>query len=277
MPALALYVFILVIPSLRGIAYSFTDWNGVSAAFNFVGLDNFARLVTDPFGRGAVMNTVLLATGITVLQVITGLLLALALNSAIKGRNFLRVLFFAPVMVMPVVTSYLWKYILGGSGALNQILQAVGLSQVAQPWLGQRETALVWIILVAVWQGAGVTMAIYLAGLQTIPREIREAVDLDGAGPWARLWYITMPLLRPATSVATLLVLIGSLKLFDQVWVLTQGGPANSTDTLATTIYRTSFAFGEFSYGVTLAVALSLIVAVIAIIQQRVANRRTSA
>ena len=274
LPAAAFYVFVVVAPGLQGVVYSFTDWNGINLNFDFIGFDNYVRLVNDPIAQGAIVHTLIIAAGITIIQVGLGLVLALALHTQIRGRNIYRALFFAPVLIMPIVTSYLWKYILGTTGPLNQILDGVGLGFLKQAWLGEQETALTWIILVSVWQGCGVSMAIFLAGLESIPVELLEASELDGAGRISKFRNIMLPLLGPAMSVSTLLVLISSIRSFDQVWILTQGGPAYKTDTLATRMYASAFQLGEFSYGVTFAVVLALIVAVLAIIQQQFVRRR---
>jgi len=262
-----MFIVIVVVPSWRGAFYSLTDWDGISRTFNFIGLENFARVFTDSAAGSAVINTGLYAVGITVIQNFVGLGLALGVNSAIRSRNVLRVLFFAPAVVTPLVVANLWQYILAPQGALNTFLDAVGLSGLSQDWLGDSHLALPAIITVVVWQFSGYSMVIFLAGLQSIPEEIFEASSLDGAGPVSRFWYIVRPLLAPAFTINLMLSLIGGLKLFDQVLVMTQGGPGTATESLSTIAYKDAFQFGEFGYSTALAVVLTVFVAIASIIQ----------
>jgi raffinose/stachyose/melibiose transport system permease protein len=174
----------------------------------------------------------------------------------------------------PVVTAALWKYILAPDGALNSLLGSVGLASQQRGWLGDQTLALWCVVGVIVWQFAGYSMVIFLAGMQNIPPEIDEAAAVDGAGPVRRFWRITVPLLRPAITINLMLSIIGGLKLFDQVWVMTAGGPGDATETLSTLIYRNAFQFGEFSYSIALAIVLTVFVAVISGGQYRLLEGR---
>lgn len=268
-PALALYLFVLLIPTVRGGILGFTDWDGLSADFNFVGLKNFATVLTDPDSLRAIGVTLTIAIAITVIQNLVGLLIALGVNSRIKSRNVLRVFFFAPAVMTPVVTAYLWKYIFTPEGPLNSLLSMLGLGALRQDWLGDPTWALVSIIIVIVWQFAGYSMVIFLAGLQGIPEELLEAAEMDGAGPFRKFWSVTRPLLAPAITINLMLSIIGGLKLFDQVWVMTGGGPGGATNTLSTLIYRNAFQFGEYGTSIAMALILLVMVAVISGIQYR--------
>ena len=270
LPAIALYAFIVVIPGVQGISYAFTDWDGLSPEITFVGFDNIVEVLGDPASRLALMNTLLIAVGYTVAQNVFGLLLALGVSSRIKTASPLKILFFAPVVMTPVVVASLWQYILAEQGPFNMILRVLNLGSLTQPWLGQTGTALVSIVVILVWQFAGYSMVIYLAGLQGIPEEIVEASQLDGAGPLRRFWSVTFPLLAPAVTINFMLSLIMSLKIFDQVFVLTGGGPGGSTHTLSTLMYRDAFGYGDFGAGVALGVLLLVLVACLSIIQYRV-------
>ena len=263
LPALLLFAFVVLVPSARGVYYAFTDWDGLDPHFVLVGMHNFAEMLGDPVALQAVWHTLLIAVSITIIQNGLGLLLALGVNSAIKSRNVLRVFLFAPAVVTPVVTAYLWRNLLGPDGAVNSLLGAVGLGGWRQDWLGDPQLALWSIVAVIVWQYAGYSMAIFLAGLQSVPREIYEAADLDGAGPVRRFWSVIGPLLAPAFTVNLMLSIIGGIKLFDQVYALTGGGPGHATDTLSTLIYKDAFTLGEFGYSIALAVVLTAIVAVV--------------
>jgi raffinose/stachyose/melibiose transport system permease protein len=262
LPAMLLFAFVVLVPSARGVYYAFTDWDGLDPNFSLIGLGNFTAMVGDPVARQAIGHTLLIAVSITIIQNGLGLLLALGVNSAIKSRNVLRVFLFAPAVVTPIVTAYLWRNLLGPDGAVNSLLGAVGLGGWRQDWLGDPGLALWSIVAVIVWQFAGYSMVIFVAGLQSISRDIYEAADLDGAGPVRRFWSVTRPLLAPAFTVNLMLSIIGGIKLFDQVYALTLGGPGHATDTMSTLIYKDAFTLGEFGYSIALAVVLTIIVAV---------------
>ena len=262
-PAMALFAFVVLIPSARGVWYAFTDWDGLDPSFAFIGLDNFRELTRDPDARQAIGNTLIIAVAITIIQNGFGLLLALGVNTVIKSRNVLRVLLFAPAVITPIVTAYLWRNLLGPGGAVNSLLGAVGLDSWQRNWLGDPELALWSVVGVIVWQFAGYSMVIFLAGLQSVPREVYEAAAIDGAGPVRRFWSVTRPLLAPAFTINLMLSIIGGIKLFDQVWALTGGGPGHATDTLSTLIYKDAFTLGEFGYSIALAVVLTIVVSVV--------------
>ncbi|MDQ7992027.1 MAG: sugar ABC transporter permease [Propionicimonas sp.] len=268
-PAVALYGFVLIVPTVRGAGYAFTDWDGISREVSPVGFDNFVRVVTDPDSRSALGVTLLIAAVVTVVQNSLGLLLALGVNTGIRSRNVLRVLLFAPAVMTPVVTAYVWKYILAPDGVLNGLLDTLGLAALRQSWLGSQGWALFSIILVIVWQFAGYSMVIFLAGLQGVPGEVLEAATMDGAGPAQRFWHVVRPFLAPAITINLMLSVIGGLKLFDQVFILTGGGPGGSTDTMSTLIYKNAFTFGEFGYSIAMALVLTVLVAAISSVQYR--------
>lgn len=259
-PALLLFAFVVLVPSARGVYYAFTDWDGLDPSFTFIGLDNFTAIADDPDALQAIWHTLLVAVAITVLQNGVGLLLALGVNTMIKTRNVLRVLLFAPAMIAQIVTAYLWRNLLGPDGAINSLLGLAGIE--GKNWLGDPDLALWMIVLVVVWQYAGYSMVIFIAGLQSIPQEIYEAAAIDGTGPIRRFWSVTRPLLAPAFTINLMLSIIGGLKLFDQVYGMTGGGPGHATDTISTLIYKDAFTLGEFGYSIALAVVLTAIVAI---------------
>ena len=277
LPAMVLFAFVVLLPSARGVYYAFTDWDGLDPNYSFIGLDNFAAVFRDPDAVQAIWHTLLIAVAITIIQNGFGLLLALGVNSAIKSRNVLRVFLFAPAVVTPIVTAYLWRNLLGPDGAVNSLLGAVGLDAWKQDWLGNPDVALWSIVGVIVWQFAGYSMVIFLAGLQSVPKEIYEAADIDGAGPVRRFWSVVRPLLAPAFTINLMLSIIGGIKLFDQVYALTGGGPGHATDTLSTLIYKDAFTLGEFGYSIALAVVLTIIVAVASTSQYFVLARNEKA
>ncbi|MFD4765894.1 carbohydrate ABC transporter permease [Streptomyces niveus] len=276
-PAMLLFAFVVLVPSTRGVYYALTDWDGLDPDFSFVGLDNFGAMFSDPDAVRAIWHTLLIAVAVTVIQNGFGLLLALGVNSVIKSRNVLRVFLFAPAVVTPLVTAYLWRNLLSPDGAVNSLLGAVGLGSWQQDWLGDPDIALWSVVGVVVWQFGGYSMVIFLAGLQSVPKEIYEAADIDGAGPVRRFWSVTRPLLAPALTINLMLSIIGGIKLFDQVYALTGGGPGHATDTLSTLIYKDAFTLGEFGYSIALAVVLTIIVAVVSAGQYFVLSRNERA
>lgn len=274
LPALAFYAFVVVVPSVAGVGAAFTNWDGLSQHSDFVGFSNFIKFFHDRVAIGSLRQTLIIAVAITILQNLVGLLLALGVRSGIRSHRVLRVIFFAPAVVAPVMTAYLWKYILAPDGALDAILGVMHLQQFQLNWLGSTDLAIWCVVAVIVWQLSGLSMVIFLAGLESIPEELMEAAELDGAGPVQRFFMVTLPMLRPAIIVTTTLTLIGGLKQFDTVWAMTSGGPAASTETLATIIFKNAFQFGSFGYSIALAVILTIIAVPISWFQYRSAHTR---
>lgn len=274
LPAGFFLVFSVIIPSVQGAVYAFTDWNGLTADFDFIGFANFTRMLSDPFASTAVVNTLLLTAITLVGQNVIGVLLALALSSQVKGRGIMRVVVFAPAVVTPLVIANLWRFILMPDGPFNAILDGLGLGWAKQIWLGDPNLVIWSISFVILWQMSGVIMVIYIAGLQNVPDELLEAAALDGAGPIRRFFSVTMPALKPAFVVSTLLCIVGGLKTFDQVWVMTRGGPGVSSQVLSTAIYQAAFLRGEFAYSTAIALVLTVITVIAAVIQQRVSRSR---
>jgi raffinose/stachyose/melibiose transport system permease protein len=234
-----------------------------------VGLSNFRDLLHDDRALGSLKNTLLLTVAIIVVQNGVGLLLALGVHTKIKSRMVLRAIFFAPVVVSPVMVAFLWKYVYNPApdAGLNGILGAVGLGALRQDWLGNPSLALWSVAGMVVWQYAGYSMVIFLAGLEGIPKDVHEAAVIDGAGPVTRFRYVVWPLLAPATTVNVMLSTIGGLKLFDQVFAATSGGPGYATETLSTVLYKEAFVFGKYGYSTAVALVLALFVAAVAFLQ----------
>jgi raffinose/stachyose/melibiose transport system permease protein len=276
-PAMLLFAFVVLVPSARGLYYAFTDWDGLDPSFSLVGLGNFVEMFSDPVAGQAIWQTLLIAVAVTVIQNGFGLLLALGVNTRIKSRNVLRVFLFAPAVITPIVTAYLWRNLLGPDGAVNSLLSTVGLRSWRQDWLGDPALALWSVVAVVVWQFGGYSMVIFLAGLQSIPQEVNEAAAIDGCGPVRRFWSVTRPLLAPAFTINLMLSIIGGIKLFDQVYALTGGGPGHATDTISTLIYKDGFTLGEFGYSIAMAVVLTIIVAVFSTGQYVVLSRNERA
>jgi raffinose/stachyose/melibiose transport system permease protein len=262
-PALLVYCAVIVYPMLVGIGYSFTNWNGLDPDFKFIGLANFYRLVGDPQVLSALKMTFLFSIVLAVVQNLVGLALALALNTQLRTRQPLRLLFFMPVILTPLIISFLWRYIFATHGPLNLMLAHLGLEGWQQNWLGEPGFAAFGVLVASSWQSIGLAMVIYIAGLQSIPVELLEAARIDGASRWQRFIYIVLPMLAPALTVTIVNSLITSMKLFDQIYVLTGGGPGYATETMSTLIYKTAFQFSETGYGSAISVVFTFVIAAV--------------
>jgi len=276
LPAILVYLVIVVYPSLAGAVYAFTDWSGIGGSAKWIGLENFKQLFTDDQSVGALRNTVLLTVFIVIVQNAVGLALALGVHARIKSKYAVRAIFFAPVVLSQVVIAFLWKYLLNPDpdSGINALLGAVGLGALQRDWLGDPGLALWAVGFTVVWQYAGYSMVIFLAGLQAVPRELEEAAAIDGAGRWMRFRKVVLPLLAPAVTINLMLSTIGGLKLFDQVFAITQGGPGYATETLSTLIYKQAFVFGNYGYSTAVALVLAILVAAVSLAQLKVLRSR---
>jgi raffinose/stachyose/melibiose transport system permease protein len=275
LPALLVYLVVVIYPSLAGAFYAFTDWSGLGGS-SFVGLDNFKKIFTDDQSFGALKNTLLLTVFIVVVQNLIGLGLALGVHTKIRSKYLLRTIFFAPAVVSPVVIAFLWKYLFNPDpdSGLNALFGFFGLGFLQHDWLGDSKLALWSVGFTVVWQFAGYSMVIFLAGLQGVPRELEEAAALDGAGRWHRFRHVVLPLIAPAVTINLMLSTIGGLKLFDQVFAITNGGPGYSTETLSTLIYKQAFVFSAYGYSTAVALVLAILVAAIAMFQLKYLRSR---
>lgn len=273
-PALVLYGLVTLYPALAGVYFAFTKWDGLSPSPEFVGLTNFRQLLHEGEALGALKNTLLIAVVTTLAQNLLGLLLALGVNAHLKSRYLLRLVFFAPVMLSPLIVAYLFQYIYSPRGFINEVLGAIGLESWQRAWLGDPGIAIWSVITVIVWQYVGYSMVIFLAGLQGVPQELYDAADIDGAAGWQRFWNVTLPLIAPAITINLTLSVIGGLKIFDQVWAMTQGGPGYATETLSVFLYRQAFGFGNYGYGMAIALVLTVVVMLVSVVQLRVLRGR---
>lgn len=274
LPALLLYSVLVIYPSLRGLTLSLTNSDGVSAG-TFVGLANYERMFSDTRALASLRNTVVYALLVTAVQTVLGVGLALWLGRLPRLRNPLRVAIFTPGMLAPLIVAFVWSYIyypLGGG--LNALLDAVGLGKFGRPWLGDATTALPAVVIVHAWMYAGHSAAIFLANYLTIPPEIVESAELDGASGWARFRHIEWPLLAPATTINTVLTMIGALKVFELPFVLTGGGPGDASRVINLEIYGQAFSGSNFGYAAALSVALLVLIVIVTALQTIVLRAR---
>ncbi|QJD84036.1 carbohydrate ABC transporter permease [Cohnella herbarum] len=262
--ALGIYIIFTVVPSLMGIYLSFTDWNSYSREVHFIGLDNFKTIFSsnENYMHG-INNTVIFTISTIVLKTMIGLLLAILVNKGIRLKNFHRVILFLPAIIPMLVVGIIFKSIFNPEyGLINEVLRALGLNQWTQHWLTDVNWAFKSIIAVDVWKGAGYIMVILLAGIQAISHSYYEAADIDGAGAWKKFRFITVPLLMPALMVTTVLNLLYGLKIFDTVYVLTNGGPGYATDVVYTQVFS-QFTLGSYGVGTALITVLFLIMTIL--------------
>lgn len=264
-PALAVFLLFFITPTIIGFYYSFTDWNINAEQIRFNGLDNYIELFKEPRLKTALINTLIFAAVVTLMQNFLGLGLALILNEALKLRNLLRMIFFLPYVIAPIVIGYIFRAIYHPEhGIVNTVLDHIGLHFMAQDWLNDPKYALFSIILTDLWRVAGFSMVVYLAGLQFIPKDLIESSSMDGAQYWQRFRSIIFPLLAPALTVNVLLSMIGSMKVFEMVMVLTEGGPGYTTEVFYTYI-RGMFSTGLFGYATAVNVVLFVLVTIVGV------------
>jgi len=268
LPGIALVVAIHYVATGIGGFFAFTNWTGIGS-FKITGWQNFEVIFKDPTKVGALSNTLFLAFGSVLLGNVAGLVIALGLNRVLKTRYILRTLFFMPVVLSPLATAYIWKYIFDFNGPINVILKSIGAGGLAKPWLADPQWAIWTVLVVLVWSSTGFAMVIFMAGLAGVPVEVEEAAAIDGANLWQRFSNVTLPAIRPAVAIATTLGIVQGLRVFDPIMALTGGGPAGATETLATQVYKQAFALGNFGGGAALALVLAAIILIFAVIQQR--------
>ncbi|NAZ81355.1 ABC transporter permease subunit [Kineococcus sp. R8] len=269
---MALFVVFLVVPVVSSLAMSFTDFRSSDVqtplAVSFVGLEQYTALFADPLFRRSLLNTALYVVLGIPLTMAVALTLAIALNNGIgRFRTVFRVGFYTPVVTSIVAISVVWRFILTDDGLLNAALGLVGIN--GPDWLNDTTTALPALIVMSVWRNMGTLMIIFLAGLQNVPREVLEAGEVDGAGAWRRLVSITLPTLRPTLLLGSVLLSVGFLQFFEEAYVMTGGGPLNSTLSISYFIFN-QFSFGRYGYAAAASYVLFLAIALLSLLQFRV-------
>ncbi|MEU2931086.1 sugar ABC transporter permease [Streptomyces sp. NPDC007251] len=269
-PAIVLLIVFLVVPVALAFALAFTDARLISPTpARFVGLRNFTLLFQDPVFYKSLRNTAYFAAVVVPLQAGLALVLALLVNAKVRGVNFFRTVYFLPVVTSMVVVSLLWTFLYRKNGLVNHVLSALTLGHVHGPdWLGDPSTAMPAIILMSVWQGVGFHMIIWLAGLQTIPAELYEAADLDGATRWHRFRHVTWPGLRDTRTFVLVTITIAAFSLFTQIRVMTQGGPLDSTTTMVYQAVHTGYDQQQTAYAAAISLIFFVLVLAVSLIQR---------
>lgn len=273
-PAFFFYGIFIIVPFIVSLFMSFTDWN-IDRMFQpaFRGIGNYITIFHDPIFLRSLGNTLLFAFSTTILKTVFGLLLALGLMKATRGNSILRTIFYVPCVMSPLIIGVIFTSVLAKDGLLNNLLGVLGLAGLGQDWLGAYGTAMGSVILIEGWMWSGFNMFIFISGLQAISRDYYEAADTEGASKWKQFWYITMPLLVPTFTVVITLNVTGSLKVFDLIYVLTNGGPGFDTQVLSTFTYR-AFGLGLLGESSASAVVLMLIVSLISFVFNRTLRKR---
>ncbi len=269
-PVISITVF-LVIPMLTSLWWSFNDYSGLQAP-RFIGLDNYVELLTRDkiFGKALLNTTAFVLLGMGIGPAL-GLLTALLLNQRVRLQSLFRTAYFLPVMTSLVVVATIWRILYNRNGLFNSVLTSLGLNSVG--WLSDPSIALVSVAIASIWQGFGFETVVFLAALQNIPQELYEVARIDGANAWDRFWYVTLPMLRPVILFVYVIGIIGSYQVFDQIFVMTNGGPVNSTTSLVHYLY-TKFRDLRLGYASAIAYILFIILVIFSYIQWRYVGER---
>lgn len=265
LPAVFIWVSVVVIPFFYGVGITFTDWDGMSMNINFIGLDNYREVFTDSAFITSLLKTVIFVVGSVVLSNVIGILLGLAVTSGIRGQKLFRVGFFTPNIIGGIILGYIWNFIF--SYVLTSLGESWGIESLSTSWLTDPNKALAALVIVSAWQMSGYLMVIYIAGLTNVPEELKEAALIDGASYRQMVRYVTLPLIRNTIAICVFLSITRSFMSFDLNLSLTAGGPYKSTELIAYQIYQTAFTSMEYGKGQAQALVLFVIVAVVALLQ----------
>lgn len=276
LPAALLYCLLVIYPVIQAAHHSFYKWNGLGPLTNFVGLDNYWRILSDDIFHKAIGHNLIFIALSLLTQLPLALFCAILVGRRLRGRSFFRMIYFLPFVLSEVVTGLIWSFIYHPRGGLlNWLLSLVVPMWDPPSWLGTPNLLVVVSIFVVItWKYFGYHMILYVAGLQNIPAEIEEAAQIDGASGWQVIRLIILPLLGPTIRLTVYLAVLGSIQLFDLVWVMTGGGPANASNTMATYLYQFGFLRTQLGYGSSIAVIMFVLCFGFSLIyQQRVMQR----
>ncbi|MGG3661260.1 carbohydrate ABC transporter permease [Bacillus gobiensis] len=268
LPGFLIYAIFFVFPTFGSLFYSLTNWDGFTETFEFVGLDNYRRMATDTIFGTALTNNLKFMLVVVLLQFVFSLLFALFLKKNTKTNIFLRALYFFPTILSSVSVSFIWLFMYDPNiGVLNSLFHFLNFDPLSQNWLGNQTIAIYSVALVQVWFHAGQMIVIFVAGLQTIPEDLYEVAQLEGASKWQTFRHVTWPLVAPAATIVIAYTTIQSFKAFDLIFAMTRGGPNYATEILSTYIYNTAFQNNQFGYATAISMFFLLIVAVLTIMQ----------
>lgn len=274
-PAFIFFTLFIIVPTVSSVYYSLTSWDGISPDIKFIGLANYKEIFTSARFGNALKNTVILTVFISIFENTIALGLALIVDNVRWGKNFFRSAFYIPVLISGIVSGFIWKIMYNYNfGTFNAVLGNLGLDSWKQDWLGNSSLTLIMIGIVLIWKGAGYYMIIYLASLQSVSTDLIEAAQIDGASPWQRFKSITIPLISGAFTINFTLSLINGLKVFDQINVMTDGGPGFTSETLVYLLYKVGFNEGRQGFGTAVGIMLLFIIIVLNTLQQKFLRSR---
>lgn len=266
LPAFIIYFVFLVIPMIGALYFSVVEWSGIQgSALKFVGLDNYIKVFVDKSFLISLKNMLYMVLFSVLFHTPIALLLAVAIHTKMKGYRFFKVVYFVPTIFPLTAIGLLWYFIFMPNGSLNSLLEGIGLASLTKGWLIDSSTAMGTIIFVNIWSGIGYFMVILLAGLTTIPDEIYEAAEIDGATPVKKFFHITIPMLKPIINLCILLNIIGTVKVFDLIFVMTEGGPNGLTNLPTTLMYYEAFRYDNYGGGSALGVIILMIALVLTV------------
>lgn len=274
LPALILFLIFVLYPIIQSVYYSMFDWKGFGPAVDFVGLDNFIKIIQDKVFLIALRNGLLIIIFSLLIQLPLSMFLAVMVARDLPGRAFFRTIFFMPYVLSEVITAYIWLFLFNPDperGFLNAIVTLWGSEPIL--WLGNTDIVLITVFVVLTWKYFGFHMLLYLTGLQNIPTEIEEAARIDGANAVQSFFRITLPLLGSTIRTSVYLSVIGALQVFALVWIMTKGGPVNASEMLATYMYRFTFVRFQLGYGSAVAIYMFLLCVAFSLIYQRLTRQ----
>jgi raffinose/stachyose/melibiose transport system permease protein len=275
LPAAVVYSIFVLLPVIQAIYYSFFQWNGLGAPTDFVGFDNLIRVLGDTTFRNALSHNIIILVLSIALQLPLAFGLALLVNRGLRGKTVFRTIFFLPYVLSDVITGVVWNFIYKPeNGLLNSILGSVIPGFTPQGWLGNPQTVLGALFLVMTWKYFGLHLLLFLAALQDVPRELEEAAAIDGATRPQTILRVIIPLMGNTARLSVYLSALGSLQIFDLVWVMTTGGPVGASDTMATYMYKFGFQRFAIGYGSAVAIAIFVFCLGVSLIYQRASRQR---
>jgi raffinose/stachyose/melibiose transport system permease protein len=269
LPSALLYIVFIFLPVIQAAYYSLFSWSGLGPLTDFIGLKNYVNAFKNPVFIGAFFHNLELLVFSWIFQLSLALFLALVIGKNLPGRTIFRTIFFLPFILSDVVTGVIWTFIYRPDGGINTVLPHLIPGYQAQLWLGDTRMVLISIFVVVVWKYFGLYLVLYMAALQNIPDEIVDAARIDGASALQVIRHVTIPLLSSTIRLSILLSAVGSLQYFDLVWIMTGGGPVNSSETMTTYLYRYGFQSYSMGYGSAIGVILFLVCFVFALLYQR--------
>ena len=271
LPGMIIFTIGLIIPMFLSFYYSLTSWNGMTVEKPFVGLDNYVKLVSDPYARSAWWFTLRFTIWNTIIQNVAAIFMAVALDSGIKGQKLMRTIFFVPCLISAVVVGFVWLKLYGN--VLPALFKLMGLKSSLAMLLGKEETVLMGLLIANNWQWIGYWMLIYLAALQGIPTELYEAAKIDGANAFQSFMRIPIPLLSPTTFYLMLIKIIGTFQVFGPVKLMTQGGPGRATMVIVYEIYREAFQYYKIGYASAQTLVLFVIIMLVTLVQMKLQKK----